>query len=179
MFGQGFNSPQLHQRFEPRLKACHKTAGLGTSSLPPYLRHAPCLALRSVPLMGTEIVTRLCLDISISRHSLSAIAIPSRTPSAPYNSPQLRGASSRRSRGSIRKHLAGHDDGHPIAMIGEDAVLPRLARHDERRTFALEKGLVHRQDVQIERFHLVASVSFSAFSRTSSMPPTLKNAASG
>ena len=39
--------------------------------------------------MGTEIVTRLCLDISISRHPLSAIAIPSRTLSAPYNSPQL------------------------------------------------------------------------------------------
>ncbi len=54
-----------------------------------FLWLAPCLALRSVPLMGTEIVTRLCLDISISRHSLSAIAIPSRTLSAPYDSPQL------------------------------------------------------------------------------------------
>ena len=54
-----------------------------------FLWLAPCLALRSVPLMGTEIVTRLYLDISISRHSLSAIAIPSRTLSAPYNSPQL------------------------------------------------------------------------------------------
>ena len=70
-------------------------------------------------------------------------------------------------------HLAGHDDGHPIAMVGEDAVLPRLYRHDERRTFALEKGFVHRQDVQIERFHLVASVSFFAFSRASSIVPTL------
>ena len=54
-----------------------------------FLWLAPCLALRSVPLMGTEIVTRLFLDISISRHPLSAIAIPSRTLSAPYNSPQL------------------------------------------------------------------------------------------
>ena len=113
--------------------------------------------------MGTEIVTRLYLDISISRHPLSAIAIPSRTLSAPCSSPQLHHATSRRSRGSIRKHLAGHDDGHPIAMIGEDAVLPRLDRHDERRTFALEKGFVHRQDVQIERFHSAAPSAFSPF----------------
>ena len=61
-----------------------------TAQVPlPFSLARPCLALRSVPLMGTEIVTRLCLDISISRHPLSAIAIPSRTLSAPYNSPQL------------------------------------------------------------------------------------------
>ena len=172
MFGQGFDSPQLHQRFERRLEATQKK-GVRHKCHSLFLWLAPCLALRSVPLMGTEIVTRLCLDISISRHPLSAIAIPSRTLSAPCSSPQLHHATSRRSRGSIRKHLAGHDDGHPIAMIGEDAVLPRLDRHDERRTFALEKGFVHRQDVQIERFHLVASVSFFAFSRASSIVPTL------
>ena len=88
MFGQGFNSPQLHQRFEPRLKAIQKQ-GVRHKCHSLFLWLAPCLALRSVPLMGTEIVTRLYLDISISRHSLSAIAIPSRTLSAPYDSPQL------------------------------------------------------------------------------------------
>ena len=88
MFGQGFNSPQLHQRFEPRLKATQKQ-GVRHKCHSLFLWLAPCLALRSVPLMGTEIVTRLCLAISISRHPLSAIAIPSRTLSAPYNSPQL------------------------------------------------------------------------------------------
>ena len=122
MFGQGFNSPQLHQRFEPRLKACHKTAGLGTSSLPPYLRHALCLALRFVPLMGTEIVTRLCLDISISRHSLSAIAIPSRTLSAPYDSPQLHHATEVGSSAGFRSFLRGDAVGSAPLLL--------VARHD-------------------------------------------------
>ena len=131
MFGQGFNSPQLHQRFEPRLKACHKTAGLGTSSLPPYLRHALCLALRFVPLMGTEIVTRLCLDISISRHSLSAIAIPSRTLSAPYDSPQLHHATEVGSSAGFRSFLRGDAVGSaPLLLAFVKQTGCTLARHD-------------------------------------------------
>ena len=34
MFGQGFDSPQLHQRFEPRLKAIQKTGSTAQVPLP-------------------------------------------------------------------------------------------------------------------------------------------------
>ena len=48
MFGQGFNSPQLHQRFEPRLKAIQKTGSTAQVPLPFSLaRPLPRSPLRS------------------------------------------------------------------------------------------------------------------------------------
>ena len=131
MFGQGFNSPQLHQRFEPRLKANQKTGS--TAQVPlPFSLARPCLALRSVPLMGTEIVTRLCLDISISRHSLLAIAIPSRTLSAPYNSPQLHHATEVGSSAGFRSFFlrGGAVGSAPLLLAFDKQTGCTLARHD-------------------------------------------------
>ena len=96
-----------------------------------FLWLAPCLALRSVPLMGTEIVTRLYLDISISRHSLSAIAIPSRTLSAPYNSPQLHHATEVGSSAGFRSFLRGDAVGSaPLLLAFVKQTGCTLARHD-------------------------------------------------
>ena len=48
MFGQGFDSPQLHQRFEPRLKANQKTGSTAQVPLPFSLaRPLPRSPLRS------------------------------------------------------------------------------------------------------------------------------------
>ena len=51
-----FRLSLLHQRFELRLKAIQKQ-GVRHKCRPLFLWLAPCRALRSVPIMGTEIVT--------------------------------------------------------------------------------------------------------------------------
>ena len=89
--GRGFEPLYLYQRFERRLEAIQKNGSLAQVPLP-FSCLASCLALRSVPIPGNEIVT-----LGKPRYSVAAL----------LTSPSIStSASSRRSRGSIRKHLA-------------------------------------------------------------------------
>ena len=55
--GRGFEPLYLYQRFERRLEAIQKKREFGTSATPFFSCLALCLALRSVPISGNEIVT--------------------------------------------------------------------------------------------------------------------------
>ena len=114
--GRGFEPLYLYQCFERRLEAIQKNGSLAQVPLP-FSCLALCLALRSVPISGNEIVTlgkprysvttlslrslRLSAKRQLSRscyHFIIDVSTAKRSPSTT--------ASSGRSRGSIRKHLA-------------------------------------------------------------------------
>ena len=72
--GRWFKSSHLDQSGTSPLAKANKR---GSSASLFCLPSAFCSSLRSKKLVLFEIVTRSCLDICISRHSLTAIAIPS------------------------------------------------------------------------------------------------------
>ena len=70
--------------------------------------------------------------------------------------------------------LAGDDGGNVVAVMCEDAVLPRCGGNDEGKTLPLKKRSIRSQNAQREGVgHAMPPPIDFAFSRASSIVPTL------